>query len=179
MKDTIEFLKNRLEVIKKRVVASNDYKEMKVLERMIEELEAPISHQEQAIPQMPSATKFKRTSGYSKDMNNSPAKEMPHGRRISGIYGIVEKIVRENGGEMEIPLIVEFLKEDYGMKWKDVDKNGEEKSSSSRISTYINKYNERHIDDQILQLLPAAPLGKSRPRKYTKVVLINKQRKAS
>lgn len=114
----IEFLKTRLTVIEKRIAATEDYKEMKVLKKIISELSGmqqlslPISD----TPIMPvGVPKIERTTGYTKDMQNSPVPHLGHGKRIPYVYNIVEQVVKEHGGELEIDKLQQILRDTHGM----------------------------------------------------------------
>lgn len=171
MNSNIQFLKERLELVERRIASTDDYKEMKVLKRMIAELEGtPIAISPQTNSNVHDI-KAPRVGGYHKDMDNSPAAHIPHGRRASYIYDLIEEYLRGKGGVGEIEDIARYLREEKGLTWADKGK-----TSSSRISTYVSKYNELHTDDQRLQLYPPLTPGNKRVWKYTKVFYTGKQK---
>lgn len=193
MKQHLEFLQLRLDAIKKRIARTDDYKEMRVLEKMIAEITAE-SEEETVLPETtiveeenklrfsdptpePTLHQVIVNNGrktYKKDMENSPVAQLKHGERIPFVYDLVEEIAKSNGGEISIPKLMEILKQDYGMIWEDLDKDG--KAKNGRISSYINLYNEDHIDDQRLELFPKKEPGKTRVRRYEKVIYVGKER---
>lgn len=171
MNHNLEFLTLRLEAAKKRLAGSDDYKEIKVLEKIVEEI---IS----AGKRGPYGKKNVRLikvgrKNFKKDSTNSPGAHISQGSRINYVYNLVEEITKKYGGEIEVDNLVDILKNEYHLVWKDISKNGKDKKG--RITTYIRIYNNTHGDDQRLGLWPEATPGAKRVWRYTKIVYTGKE----
>lgn len=163
MNSNLEFLKERLETAKRRVAASDDYKEMKVLEKIINELG-------QYTPLKEEPKKMK--GGFTKNEENSPVAEIRRGGRIKYVYKLIEGIVYNNDKSIEIGALEKILKIEHN-----IDMVGKGSNQSSNIPSYINIYNKAHPDAQHLFLWPQKKPGEKRVGKYTHITYLKKRKK--
>ncbi len=180
MTTNIEFLKNRLSVIKKRIASTDDYKEMKVLERMITELEVAdtLSVASNSVApkssDAPRRVDVKTKRGFfPRDTEASVAAHVASGSRIVYIYETVEKIVKEHGGKIAVDKLEGILEKDYGMDW--TTPRGD-RNERPHVCSYLGIYNKHHEDDQRLVAFPQRKEGKIRVRRYTHVQYVGKER---
>ena len=102
-----------------------------------------------------------------KDMNNSPAAELPRGKRQEFMYELIEQIVQDKGGEAEIKEVERIIKEDWNLPWQENDRD-------NRVVGYVLNYNKRNEDNIRLGLWPNREEGQKRVKRYEKVVLLKK-----
>jgi hypothetical protein len=155
----LQFLKERLEsvsakvensaeylkyiALQKTVARTDEYKEMKVLQRMIAELSTEEVLSKPALFEFGenSNLKQKQVRNYSasrnRDTEHTAVPHIEHGKRVSTIYDTAECIVKEHGGEMSVVELHERLAQEYEMKW----------DKSTRVTAYISCHNWTHPDD--------------------------------
>lgn len=171
----ILFLEHRLREVKRRIVNTPDYQEMKVLQRMLKEIMGNVDIPRLAAPlsvlSVPDNVRdpFKKKGGYEKNMDNSPMREMPFGTRISGLYEIVEKLCLENNGQIAIITLCEYL-EEVEQNWVKT-----ERDSRDLVLSYIQLHNKKEDADVTLQLMPERPSGRGGRHKYEWVRYVGKQ----
>lgn len=160
----IDFLKERLATIKKRIAATQDYREMKLLERMIEEIEEEQEPEEFHLPEeiksperIEAEEQLERriagTEGYTRDINNTVAPNVPVGKRLEYIYDKTEEIVKAAGGRIKIKEAERKLSEMYGMVWD---------SGQKRLSTCLAGYKLLHPENYQLEFKRAFKPGTKR-----------------
>lgn len=176
MSTHIEFLKLRLATIEKRIAMTEDYKEMKVLKRMIAELEAleAAAKQSDEFEKKKDkdntvwpiqVEKKKRKNVYdpsrTRDEDNSPVPELPRGERMTFIYEATEALLKRNGRQMDVKEIEQQLDIKHGIKWK----------KPASIQMYIWSYNTTHPENETLEVLLEARPGQNRKlAKYIKYI---------
>ena len=180
MLDHIKFLEERYQEVKKKVVSSPDYKEMKALEVVLSRMEKTEE------PKLPDKSKLniiyepsgqKRDGGNTHkehDPDNSPAKNIRWGERMARTYDLVEKVVIENNGIIDFKVLIDHLTDVHDLHWDDKG----EGPTQTRIVSYIQMYNKNNPHDIRLHLLPERAEGVLKIRKYEQVVYVGKQRVA-
>ncbi len=181
----LEFLRARIKEVEKRVAATEDYKELKVLRKMLADLspkitisarepeenvevEAKVKAQEYVplhFPK-PAVKSARRSSGH--DLDNSPLVSIAFGGRMRYIYEKVEDLVKQSGGSMSLDDITEYLKLEYNLEF----------TSERTVANYINLFNSNPSteDEATLECFPKPAAGKIKVKKYTSVVYVGKER---
>ena len=113
----------------------------------------------------PTGEKKVERKAFSKDMRNSPAADLPFGKRAEFMYELIEQIVKEAGGEAEISFIEKRIREDWNLSWSD--------PTGSRLVSYILQHNRRSPDDIRLGMWPKRKEGQKRVYRYKKIVALN------
>lgn len=101
----------------------------------------------------------------ARDSKNSPASELPRGKRTEFMYDLIEQIVHDAGGEIAIEEAERIIREEWNLTWED-------KKKDNRLVLYITDYNKKNEDNQRLGLWPMKKEGKKRVKRYEKIVLI-------
>lgn len=109
----------------------------------------------------------RQVNAFKKDINNSPAAELPWGKRQEFMYDLIEQIVQDRGGELEIKEIERTIREDHNLPWHKNDRD-------NRVVGYVLNYNKTNEDNIRLGLWPNRQEGQKRVKRYEKVVLIKK-----
>ena len=169
---TINILKGQKAILEKRLAKNPDFKEYNILCQTITALSS-VNLTEPSVeePRMghhhapkPSSRKRRFSRKNNKDV---PEPHVNWGDRVTSIYNKIEAIVKENGGELDIPIIAHKLRADYGIVWKPTAGFPGDRVANT-IITYNKMVNSAGKRNLVLYPFTPAP-GKQKVRKYTKV----------
>jgi hypothetical protein len=159
-----QYLEDRIKKIELRIAQSDDYKELKILKRMLSEIKETPPPAEIIVPEL--VKKYAGREAYSKDMMHTPLPEIKHGERISFIYGSAEHVVKKAGGTMDIEEAQKKITEEFGATW----------DNTVRLTNYVSCYNNKYPDQQTLKLMPEKLPHQKRASKYMTLVYVGKER---
>lgn len=147
----------------KRMIADEEAKQQTPEERFRlkqeEEKIAPVKFLHEEEPKLVKGDNG-RSTGWTKDMDSSPVAHLRVGERIRTVYDLVEKFVKELGGEASVDDISEHLEVFHNIKWE----------KGKRFTNYISLFNYTKPDEQTLELLPQQLPGKRQMYKTVKYI---------
>jgi hypothetical protein len=170
--ELLQYLKERLVAVEKKVCLNEDYKEMKALRLVIEKVASEMVS-------TPAASHVfvdeelekdrKSREGAKHDSNNSPAANLPHGKRCAFIYNLAYKILSNGTGVASLAALEKQLEEEYGLKWQ-----LKEGAQPVKLATYIYMYGVLNPEDNRLELLPRKLPGAVKAANYKQLAIAGK-----
>lgn len=164
MTSNLKFLKDKLQAVYDRVKSSDDYKEMMVLQKLVLELEG-----EQAPEKPKLQTRKKRT------FTAKSGKILQHGNKVSYVYTLVNQIVTQENGAIEIDDLVRTLKKEYANVWRELGEDNLKRRAS--LVNYILIYNK--TEKKLLSLYPQKEVGAKKVNKYTGILAVQQEGKTN